>query len=73
MTKYEKTLKTISRISIGQSLALLQSMLDALKTIFDRFGFYEVTEKMVVFDQQGNAKLWMFEDYHINPGNSMYS
>jgi hypothetical protein len=57
--KVDLRLKEINDIPLGDQLYLYHATLAGFKILYEKVGFFDITEEMIFFTQEGRAKVWM--------------
>lgn len=57
--KVDLRLKEINDIPFHDHLYLYQSCFEGFKILYEKVGYFDITEQMIFFNQQGKVKVWM--------------
>jgi hypothetical protein len=66
---FTHTLYTLQRVGFYQILYLLKESLVGFSHLYDRFGPFEVSQKMVLINKSCKCRVWLNENVTVNfPG-----
>lgn len=59
-------LSNISRLSVGKALFLLKECTVGFERLYNRFGGFEITERMISINEKGFCRVWVNENFSLN-------
>jgi len=63
---YPCNLNTLPKMPLYQNLYLLKESLIGFEMLFDRFGSFDVSNKMVLINKNSKCRVWINENITLN-------